>query len=84
VTPARYVIQFKDQAFKRIKETAVFRAEEGIDDILVTDAEKFENYFEAGKEEIVYLAPDKLGRPILLYRSAYHWPGVQDAKEYTR
>lgn len=80
----RYVIQFKKDALSRIKATAVFRKEEGIDRILETDAEKFENYFEPGKEEIVYLAPDKLGRPILLYRSAYHWPGVQDPKEYTR
>jgi len=80
----RYVIQFKKDAFNRIKATAVFRKEEGIDNILETDAEKFESYFEPGKEEIVYLAPDKLGRPILLYRSAFHWPGVQDPKEYTR
>lgn len=34
--------------------------------------------------QIVYLAPDKTGRPILLYRAAEHWPGVQDPKEYTR
>lgn len=36
------------------------------------------------RAQIVYLAPDKTGRPILLYRAAEHWPGVQDPKEYTR
>jgi hypothetical protein len=34
--------------------------------------------------QIVYLAPDKLGRPILLYRAACHIPNVQDPYEYTR
>jgi hypothetical protein len=41
------------RAFEKIKATAIFRKEEGIDDILVTDAEKFEKYFEQGKEEVI-------------------------------
>lgn len=42
----------RDRAFDKIKATAVYRKAEGIDGILVTDAHKFEKYFEQGKEEV--------------------------------
>jgi len=35
-------------------------------------------------EEMLYLPPDKRGRPILLYRSSLHKPGNIDPVAFTR
>ena len=73
----RYVLGFgdADSAFEKIKATAMWRKAENIDSIL---SEDMGNIFEEGKEEMIYLPPDKKGRPVLLYRSALHKPGAID------
>ena len=71
----RYLLGFgsADKAWEKITATAEWRKAEGIDTIL---SEDMGNIFEKGKDEMVYLPPDKKGRPILLYRSALHAPGA--------
>ena len=79
----RYLLGFgsADKAWEKITATAEWRKAEGIDTIL---SEDMGNIFEKGKDEMVYLPPDKKGRPILLYRSALHAPGAIDPNTYTR
>ncbi len=79
----RYLLWHKDEslAWEKLQATAKWREEEGIDGVL---AENLDDVFEAGKEEMLYLPPDKLGRPVLLYRSALHKPGQIDPQRFTR
>jgi hypothetical protein len=79
----RYVMWHKDAstAWGKLQATAKWREAEGIDGVL---AENLDDVFEAGKEEMLYLPPDKLGRPVLLYRSALHKPGKIDPQRFTR
>ena len=79
----RYLMWHKDEslAWEKLQATAKWREDEGIDGVL---AEKLDDIFEPGQEEMVYLPPDKLGRPVLLYRSALHTPGRIDPQRYTR
>ena len=79
----RYLLWHKDEnlAWEKLQATAKWREEEGIDGVL---AENLDDVFEPGKEEMLYLPPDKLGRPVLLYRSALHKPGQIDPQRFTR
>ena len=79
----RYLMWHRDVdlAWDKLQATARWREVEGIDGVL---AEALDDIFEPGKEEMVYLPPDKLGRPVLLYRSALHVPGKIDPKRFTR
>ena len=63
----RYLLGFgdADSAWQKIKATAQWRKTENIDGIL---SEDMSDIFEEGKEEMIYLPPDKKGRPVLLYR----------------
>jgi len=65
----RYLLGFGDaaSAWQKIKATAQWRKAENIDSIL---SEDMSGIFEEGKEEMIYLPPDKKGRPMLLYRWA--------------
>jgi hypothetical protein len=79
----RYLMWHKDAsvAWGKLQVTAQWREAEGIEGVL---AENLDDVFEAGKEEMLYLPPDKLGRPVLLYRSALHKPGKIDPQRFTR
>ena len=79
----RYIMWHKsvDVAWTKIQITAKWREDEKVDGIL---SENLDDVFEAGKEEMLYLPPDKQGRPILLYRSALHQPGRISPERFTR
>jgi len=70
-----------DVAWEAIKRSATWRKEERIDGILDED---LSGVMPDGKEEFFFSGLDKRGRPILVYRSALHTPGVIDEQAYKR
>eukprot|EP00288_Rhodomonas_lens_P012558 CAMPEP_0177708658 /NCGR_PEP_ID=MMETSP0484_2-20121128/10394_1 /TAXON_ID=354590 /ORGANISM="Rhodomonas lens, Strain RHODO" /LENGTH=782 /DNA_ID=CAMNT_0019220237 /DNA_START=11 /DNA_END=2359 /DNA_ORIENTATION=- len=70
-----------DAAWDAIKKSARWRKEEKIDNILDED---MSSVMDDGKEEFFYTGLDKTGRPVLVYRSALHTPGVIDEEVYKR
>jgi hypothetical protein len=67
-------------AWENLRETALWRAAEGLDGPAPADGPAFE----PGQEEVLLLPPDRLGRPVVVYRSALHVPGKIDHDDYAR
>ena len=67
-------------AWENLRETALWRAAEGLDSPPATG----EPAFEPGREEVLLLPPDRAGRPVVVYRSALHVPGQIGHEDYVR
>lgn len=71
-----------DKTFDALRETSMWRRENGIDAIL--DEDIVSGMFEEGKQEVFVCPPDRNGCPVVVYRSALHTPGRVDPKAFTR